>query len=57
MKREGTRPGWERNPGCNISYVKLEIVDLKDAHRRFHPREREEKQASETLDKPAPVGR
>jgi integrase/recombinase XerD len=22
------------------SYVKLEIVDLKDAHRRFHPRER-----------------
>ncbi|MBI3097142.1 MAG: tyrosine-type recombinase/integrase [Planctomycetes bacterium] len=24
------------------SYVRLEIVDLKDAHRRFHPREREE---------------
>ena len=24
------------------SYVKLEIVDLKDAHRRFHPREQGE---------------
>jgi site-specific recombinase XerD len=24
------------------AYVRLEIVDLKDAHRRFHPRERED---------------
>lgn len=24
------------------SHLKLEIVDLKDAHRRFHPREQEE---------------
>lgn len=23
------------------SYIRLEIVDLKDAHRRFHPRERD----------------
>jgi integrase/recombinase XerD len=24
------------------SYLRLEIVDLKDAHKQFHPRERDE---------------
>jgi site-specific recombinase XerD len=28
--------------GSLHAYVRLEITDLKDAHRRFHPREREE---------------
>jgi len=30
--------------GSLQSYVRLEITDLKDAHRRFHPREREDGQ-------------
>lgn len=31
------------------SYIKLEIVDLKDAHRRFHPREQGEQDDDEGL--------
>lgn len=34
------------------AYVNLEIVDLKDAHRRFHPREQD---GGENSDAPVPA--
>jgi hypothetical protein len=40
MIRNRANPGHENFRSLQ-SCVKLEIVDLKDAHRRFHPREQE----------------